>query len=194
MNDRLARLLDQYRRAEAAVDASQAKVRKRSAARLAKLLTLSPQERVRSLDDSGLTLFDREQLARSVEDALPRSRPQRFASPAFDAGKAWRLLAFHRRLLLRSFVALAPLVYFGTQAVLATPAQTVPVTVEVPLHVNWSMPGGFQQWIDTSADSEEVWVRVNGQGYLRRWIPGQGYALSPPIPESYWADGTIKPR
>ena len=60
--------------------------------------------------------------------------------------------------------------------------------------MNWSMPGGFHQVIDISADSEEVWIQANGQGYLRRWIPGQGYALSPPIPESYWDDGTIKRR
>lgn len=192
MNDRLSQLADRFRAAEVAVDASQEKLRKRSAKRLAELLDLSPRQRLKSLSEPGLTRFDREQLERSVEVALPRYRRRRVKVPLLDTSKVWQILRYHHRMLLRCVIALAPIAYFGVHAVLATPSQATPVVVTTPLHVDWYMPGGFHQKQDISADSHEVWAVVDGQRQFRRWVPGQGYKLSGPIPDGFWANGIIK--
>ena len=194
MTDRLSELVDRFRSAEAAVDASQAHLRKRSAERLASLLALSPDERLRSLGDPGLTPFDREQLEQSVRAALPRFRPRRVEAPSFRIRQLWHILWRHRRVILRGAVALVPVLYFGTRAVLATPAQAVPVTVNAPLSVNWYMPEGSRESHEVAAGSEEVWVLSNGEGRLRRWFPGRGYAVSPVVPETFLTDGTITAR
>ncbi len=141
MNERLERLADRFRAAQAAVDASQASLRKRSAEKLATLMRLSARQRLRSLQDPDLTAFDREQLEPSLEGELPRRRP-RFAGAAFDLNLLWRFVRHHRRALLRGAVAVAPLGWFGVHAVLATPARAVPVELTVPFKVEWAMPGG----------------------------------------------------
>ena len=193
MNERLSRLLDQFRSAEAAVDASQANLRRRSARRLEQLLKLSARERLESLQDPALTEFDRGQLEHSLQTELSARRP-RLARTASSAGLVWRFVRYHRRACLRGAIALAPLAYFGSHAVMATPVGAVPVTIKTPLRVKWYMPGGYREQDDMAADADEIWVSVNGEGHLRRWIPRQGYAFSPVIPESFWTDKDIVPR
>jgi hypothetical protein len=193
MNERLERLADRFRAAQAAVDASQASLRKRSAEKLATLMSLSARQRLRSLRDPDLTAFDREQIERSLEGELPRQRPL-IARAAFDPNLLWRFVRHHRRALLRGGVAVAPLAWFGGHAVLATPARAVPVKLMVPFSVEWAMPGGDLITEDLGAESDQIWVVVNGQGRFRRWVYGRGYAFSGPMPDGYLNDQIVMHR
>ena len=193
MNERLERLAARFRAAEAAVDASQASLRKRSAEKLAALMRLSARQRLRSLQDPHLTDFDREQLERSLEGELPRRRP-RFARTAFDPTSLSHFVRYHRRALLRGAVAVAPLAWFGVHAVLATPTRAIPVELMVPFKVEWAMSDGDRVTEDLGAESDQTWVVVNGQGHFRKWVIGQGYAVSGPMPDSYLTDQIVMHR
>ena len=193
MNERLQRLADRFRAAEAAVDASQATLRRRSAEKLATLMRLPARQRLRALRDVELTDFDREQLERSLEGELT-VRPSRLTRTAFASGFLGRFVRYHRRGLLRGAVAVTPLAWFGLQAVLTTPAGAVPVQLVVPFKVMWAMPGGNRVTEDLGADSDQVWVVVNGQGHFRKWFNGHGYALSGPMPDSYLTDQIVMHR
>lgn len=116
MNERLERLVDRFRAAEAAVDASKASLRRRSAEKLAELMLLSARQRLASLQDPDLTKFDREQLERSLEGDLATRRP-RFDRTASFPNLLKRLVRYHRRALLRGALAAAPLAYFGARRV-----------------------------------------------------------------------------
>ena len=193
MSERLSRLLDQFRKAEAAVDASKANLRQRSAKRLEQLLKLSARERLEALRDPALTEFDRGQLEHSLQNQLPMRRA-RFARTASSRGLIWRFVRYHRRACLRGAIAIAPLAWFGVHAVMATPVGAMPVTIKTPLRVKWLMPGGYREQDDIAADADGIWIFVNGEGHLRQWIPRQGYAFSPVIPESFWTDRDVVPR
>ena len=194
MNEQLTRLEDQFQAAEAAVDASNAALRKASAQRLETLLGCPARERLAALTDATLTPFDREQLERSLEVELPPSRAPRNDAPVARSSWSRRFVRRHRRGLIAAAVTVAPLALFGMKAVLRTPPHPVPIQFNRPLGIDWTLPDGSP--LHESVPTGSLGF-VNGRGqqiWLRKWFPFAGYGVTGSLPEELFTQGAITRR
>ena len=199
MTERMQRLLDVFRSAQADVDASRKRLRDASAARLDELLKLPPAGRVQALRDPALTAFDRASLERSIEDALPKRTvrlprlPRRWSLSARSLGWfGWR----HRQGLLRTMVAVGPVAFFAVSARMHTPPRgALPVVFAIPLNVQWTMPdGSVSAAVDDPAGTQAVWYKTGSRTDLRMWFSGRGYGTLERVPDRFFTEGAIVQR
>lgn len=191
MNDRLALLESQFQAAEAAVDASDAVLRKRSAERLAALQVSSPKKRLAALADTTLTPFDREQLERSLEKQLSQPRSARTDAPVTRSSWGRRFMLRHRRGLMATAITVAPMALLGVKAVLRTPPHPVPIQFNRSIGIDWTLPDGST--LHESVPTGSLGL-VNGRGqqiWLRKWFPFAGYGVTASLPEELFIQGAI---
>lgn len=194
MNERRTRLKEQFQAAEAAVDASNAVLRKRSAERLESLLKLSARERLSSFADASLTPFDREQLERSLEAQLPRQHVLRVDAPVAKSLWGKRFVRRHRRGLIATVLTIVPMALFGVKALLMTPPHPIPIQVNRPLAINWTLPDGSLSHENLPAGSLYFLYAKGDLSWFRRWFPSAGYGATGPIPEELLTRGIISRR
>lgn len=198
VNERMRRLLDVFRSAEADVDASQKRLREASAARLAELLRRPPADRIQAVRDPALTAFDRATLERSLEDALDALDARRVRWRWTVSGSSIRRFGrHHRRALLRVSLAVASPAFFAASTWVNTPpVGALPVMFTADLAMRWTMPNGRLSTDVTAsvAGTEAVWFMNGSKAKLRHWFPRQGYGTMTDLTEEYFARGLIVQR
>ena len=171
-----------YGAAEAAAKAARKVVRDalvaESKALLDQLLKKSVKERLEELEKPNLKLIpgDRRKLVRSLQMAAPPRRE-------IVATMASRLEIWRSRLPYRVFPMAVLGISFAAAVVLAatayhhTPQEWVTVTTSQVFSVQASGPDGYALALDVSPGERFALMRIeNGQGILRYWLAGQGYA------------------
>jgi len=165
--------------ARAAKKAHQEALAAESKALLDELLKKTVNERLKSLEKPNPKLLrkDRRALVRSLLDAAPPRR-------TISATTATWFEIWRSRLPYRVF----PLAVLGISTVAAvvlavtayrhTPQEWVSVVASQGFRVQARDPDGYAMAQDVSPGDRFALMRVeNGQGTLRRWLTGQGYAV-----------------
>lgn len=194
MNERLERLENQFQAAEAAVDASNAGLRKASAERLASLLKLSARERLAALTDAALTPFDREQLERSLEVQLPQHRVSRVDVPVAKSLWGKRFVHRHRRGLIATALTIVPIPLFAIKAWLMTPPHPIPIQINRPLAIDWTLPDGSASHESLPAGSLDLFYARGKLYWFRKWFPHAGYGATAALPHEWLDEGIITKR
>ena len=171
-----------YGAAEAAATAARKVVRDalvaESKALLDQLLKKSVKERFEELEKPNLKLIpaDRRKLVRSLQDGEPPRRE-------IVATMASRLEIWRSRLPYRVFpmavlgISFAVAVFLAATAYRHTPQEWVAVATSQTFSIQASGPDGYTRDLDVSPGERYALIRVEGgQGILRYWLPGQGYA------------------
>ena len=149
-----------------------------SKALLDKLLRKSVGERFRALEESGdkLVLGDRRKLARSLRNEAPPRRE--IAATTATWFEIWRARlpyrAFPIAVLGLSFVVA---VVLAATAYRHTPQEWVSISASQIIRVSMRSPDGEALSLDVSPGDRFALVRIeSGQGVLRYWVDGEGYA------------------
>lgn len=175
VSEALRRLRARFGEAEAQVDATQARARRASARRLREILAGPPEARVAGLRDPALTSADRAELERVLAEALPRRRPRVRATLTGTIGRLLRHARYRRRSLISLLIVAAPVLGLAGLIWARTLQDAVPVRLNAPYFIRWTLPGGQTVRTDESEDAKFVWLRRDGKSYLRRWFDAHGY-------------------
>ena len=179
MSDRLKTLRVRFAHAEADADASIARVRRQSAARLDDLLNdPDPKRQIAGLRDPTLTPFDRSQLEQRLSGKF-RSRPALFSATLRDRlHSVLREATYHRRALIRTAI----LATFVTTVIVTSYAHTPigrPVRLDETFDITWRFPDGSSRSEQEERGTRLILVTKPSGYVLRRWFNGAGYGERP---------------
>ncbi|EIZ84324.1 MULTISPECIES: hypothetical protein [Methylobacterium] len=176
MSARLKTLAARFAQAKAQADASNARLRRASAARLAEILAdPDPARQLAGLRDRALTPFDRAQLQRALTEKLPGRRRRLPLSLCQQLAALLRQLRYRRRALTRAAVLATPLLAAAVLADRHTPTGR-PVRLREGFIISWRLPDGSIHQEQEAANTRLVLLHTSDGGFaLRRWFPRLGY-------------------
>lgn len=169
-------LRQRYRDAEERVEAVNDKIRRASNRRLAELMKLPPKQRLAQIEDQILTAEDRKSLRQSIAGSLRHRRWHAllFASKTIVASfRRWRQQYFAVVVIA---LAIIPLV---AAAMKAKESTYKAIMIPEPIELDWRLPSGLVEREVVPAGHRLAVSKQSGSFVIaRRWIPGQGYAIS----------------
>jgi hypothetical protein len=194
MSTRRKTLLARFAHAKMEADASNARVRQRSANLLDNMLNDPDLKRqVKGLNDPGLTPLDRVQLQQALVLMAPSAR-RRFSLRARERLQVIsRHTIYHWRAMVRFAVFAALLLAEILTSSVHTPVGR-PVRLARALIISWDLLDGSFRPEQEEKDTRLILMRrPNGSLALRRWFDGVGYGELPVEPsfvrqETYLSD------
>lgn len=176
MSARLTILVARFAQAKAQADASNARLRRASAARLAEILAdPNANRRLAGLRDKALTPFDRAQLQRVLAEKLPEQRQRSPLGLRRQAAALLRQLRYRRRALIKAALLAVPLLAAATLTYRHTPDGRA-VRLKESFVICWRLPDGSLLWEQEAAYARVVLLRGSDRSFaLRRWFPRLGY-------------------
>lgn len=176
MSTRLKTLAARFAQAKAQADASNARLRRASAARLAELLAdPDPARQLAGLRDKALTPFDRAQLQRALAEKLPRRHRRLPLNLRQQVAALLQQLRYRRRALTWAALLAAPLLAAATLTHRHTPAGQ-PVRLKETFIISWRLPDGSVRREQEAPRTRLVLLsKPNGKTDLRRWFSRVGY-------------------
>lgn len=176
MSARLTILAARYAQAKAQADASNARLRRASAARLAEILAdPNPTRGLVGLHDKALTPADRAQLQRALAEKLPGRRRRLPLGPRRRAAALLRQLRYRRHTLTQAVLLAAPLLVAVALTYHHTPNGRM-VRLRESFVISWRLPDGSLLRKHEPSYARLVLLRGSeGSFALRRWFPRLGY-------------------
>lgn len=176
MNQLQRRLSARYKTAEERVEAAETEVERASARRLAELMKLPPQQRLKQIEDPILTAQDRLKLRRTMDAILNRGWRDALKFPTKSPFRRSRRWLRYMPALVLLIATVAPLGMLAYRAWENTD-QVVPLSE--PIDLDWTLPSGTKQRKTMPAGGNlAIRPLTSTSAIARRWIEREGYATA----------------